>query len=119
MPTLVETLFPGCTLGRGGSEANGLAIDVEPKNCTIIDKFHDNHYALNDRRDHYLVSVGESLVHLRICSALPGCGYDAFAYIHAVSNGEMGKESLIEKFKSWKDSFTSVTPPNNRKRRSK
>ncbi|ARB12325.1 hypothetical protein HYP05_gp137 [Salmonella phage ST-W77] len=119
MSTLVETLFPGCTLGRGGSEANGLAIDVEPKNCTIIDKFHDNHYALNDRRDHYLVSVGESLVHLRICSALPGYGYDAFAYIHDVSNGEMGKESLIEKFKSWKESFTSVTPPNNRKRHSK
>lgn len=75
MTTLVETLFPGCVLGRGGSEANGLPIDVEPQNCVIVDKFHDNHYALNNRRDHYLVSVGESLVSLRICKAMPGSGY--------------------------------------------
>lgn len=111
MTTLVETLFPGCVLGRGGSEANGLPIDVEPQNCVVIDKFHDNHYALNNRRDHYLVSVGDSLVSLRICKAMPGSGYGAFAYIHSVSNDELGKEALVEKFKSWKDSFTSIEPP--------
>lgn len=109
--TLVETLFPGCTLGRGGSEANGLAIDAEPQNCVVIDKFHDNHYPLSERRDHYLVSVGGSLASLRICKAMPGYGYEAFAYVHSVSNGELGKEALTEQFKSWKDSFTSIKPP--------
>lgn len=111
MTTLVETLFPGCTLGRGGSEANGLAIDVEPQNCVVVDKFHDNHYALNNRRDHYLVSVGESLVSLRICKAMPGSDYGAFAYVHAVSNGGLGKKALIEQFNGWKESFTSIEPP--------
>lgn len=111
MTTLVETLFPGCTLGRGGSEANGLAIDVEPQNCTILDKFHDNHYPLKHRRDHYLVSVGDSLASLRICQAMDNSGYGAFAYIHEVSNGQFGKDTLVEKFKSWKESFTSCEPP--------
>lgn len=111
MTTLVETFFPGCTLGRGGSEANGLAIDVEPQNCIIIDKFHDNHYPLNHRRDHYLVSVSGCLVSLRICQAMKGSGYGAFAYIHDVANGDFGKETLVEKFKGWKESFTSCEPP--------
>lgn len=108
---LLQTLFPGCTLGRGGFVANGLAIDVEPQNCVIIDKFHDNHYALSHRRDHYLVSVEDSVISLRICMAMPDSGYGAFAYIHAVSNGGMGKKALIEQFNGWKDSFTSIEPP--------
>lgn len=111
MTTLVETLFPGCTLGRGGSEANGLAIDAEPQNCTIIDKYHDNHYPLSERRDHYLVSVNETLIHLRICKAMSGYNYEAFAVIHDVSNGELGKDALLATFKRWKESFTSCEPP--------
>lgn len=113
MTTLVETLFPGCTLGRGGSEANGLAADAEPQNCTILDKFHDNHYPLDERRDHYLVEVNGSVAQLRICKAMPGYGYECFAYVHSVSNGEMGKEALIETFNRWKDSFTSISAPKN------
>lgn len=111
MTTLVETLFPGCTLGRGGNEANGLAIDAEPQNCIVVDKFHDNHYPLRHRRDHYLVDVGGALVSLRICEAMQGSGYEAFAVIHSSSNGAMGKEALTEQFKRWKDSFTSHQPP--------
>nr|CAK6598281.1 unknown function [Klebsiella phage vB_Ko_K5lambda5] len=111
MTTLVETLFPGCIVGRGCSEASGLEADVEPKNCIIIDKFHDNHYPLNHRRDHYLVSVNGCLASLRICQAMDGSGYGAFAYIHDVSNGVLGQETLIEKFNGWKESFTSCEPP--------
>lgn len=110
MTTLVETLFPGCTLGRGGSEANGLTIDAMPQNCIIIDQFHDNHYPLSERRDHYLVQVGESLASLRICKAMPGYGYEAFAYVSSVSNGELGKDALIEQFKRWKDALHLSQP---------
>lgn len=82
MKTLIETLFPNCTVGRGGHEANGLQLDAVPQNCEIIDHFHDDNYAEDDLREHYLVKVDGIFVHLRICSAGEwATEYPAFAVI--------------------------------------
>lgn len=104
---IMQKLFPGSVSGRGGSEANGLEAGTEPKNCIIIDQFHDNHYPLSERREHYLVSVEDSLVMLRICKAMPGYGYAEFAVSHGVAKTETEKNQMIDKFKGWKESFTS------------
>lgn len=98
---LITTLFPNCTVGRGGDEANGLSRDAIPQNCEIIDHFHDNHYAENDLREHYLVKVDGVFIHLRICSAGEWTEYPAFAVI--LRTGYRAADA----YRSCKECFTS------------
>lgn len=101
----INTLFPEATLGRGGNEANGLSQDVEPKNCVIINKFRDKFFRANQRRDHYLVSLENKLIHLRICQASPDSGYACFAVILETANNSEQKEALILKCKRMREAF--------------
>lgn len=96
-----KVMFPGAKLGRGGKEANGLSLDAVPQNCEVIDHFHDNHYAENDLREHYLVKVDGVLIHLRICSAGEWTEYPAFAVILRTG------DEAVDGYHSYKKCFAS------------
>lgn len=72
-------IFPqkGAYLGRGGDEVNGLSADTIPQGNIIsgVAQFD------NDRVFH-LVDCNNERLYLRVCKAMPGEGYDAFAVIH-------------------------------------
>lgn len=98
---LITTLFPNCTVGRGGNEANGLSSDAVPQNCEIIDHFHNGYHPKDELREHYLVKVDGVFVHLRICAAGCGVPYEAFAYIM-----DTGRGAGLQ-FYRMKEAFTS------------
>ena len=84
-PLLVK-LFPQTSAtfsGRSGFEVNGLPSGSVPQSCDII-AHAQAPGALSSRRAYYLVRVDGALVFLRICSAMPGSGYDEFAVIRSV-----------------------------------
>lgn len=79
---VIELLFPGKPISRGGQGADGLAKDSKPENCIIHDSFIDKYSSRpSERREHFLVTVGDTTVYLRICTAMEGSGYDEFAAI--------------------------------------
>lgn len=73
-------LFPGTatTLGRGGNEVNGLSKDAIPKGNILGSGMRDRE---SDRVFHVVDSNNERF-YLRVCTAMPGEGYEAFAVIH-------------------------------------
>lgn len=100
---ITQLLFPEGT-NFNEREANGLALDATPSNCTIIDDFHDNHYP---ERRHYLVKMeDDTLVHFRLCATHFSCNHGAFAAVMGTSRTEAEKESLVVHFQRVKESFT-------------
>jgi hypothetical protein len=83
-------------MGRGGFEVNGLPKGTVPVNCEILAQGLAN-TALLGRQEHFLVSSGEQLVYLRVCTASEDSGYDEFAYVHGIATTEDEKARLSER----------------------
>lgn len=89
------------TLGRGGGEVNGLAKNSKPENCNILDNF-TTESEFTKTQTHYLVVFQEQLIHLRVCDAYEGSGYDEFAVILFVGDDEESWINVKERFERMK-----------------
>lgn len=98
-PSLLA-LFPGnaTTLGRGGNEVNGLRQDAVP-----VGKIHGS--GMQDRqfdRVFHVVDCNNERFYLRVCTAMPGEGYEAFAVIH--DRAQIGTPKADEMLARYQDS---------------
>lgn len=86
-------IFPheGAYLGRGGDEVNGLPADTVPHGKIIsgVAQFEQD-------RVFHLVDCNDELLYLRVCKAMPGEGYDAFAVIHNRAPINSPKAALMQ-----------------------
>ena len=81
-------------LGQGGNEINGLSADAVPKN--VVSSFVRERE--RDRVFH-LVEDEKCIAVMRVCAAMPGCGYDAFGVVHAFARKEEGQDvDKVRKF---------------------
>lgn len=95
--TFLKTLFPSLTdFGRGGEEANGLAKDTYPQNCETLATGQCMFASRRgERREWFLVRTSDGTMGmLRVCQAMPGCGYDEFAVLHRIARGAEECEEL-------------------------
>lgn len=86
---------PETRLGRGGGEVNGLAIDCVPKGTLLgsaMSKFESD-------RVFHVVDCNDERLYLRVCKAMPGEGYDAFAVIHDRAEvGSARADHMLERY---------------------
>lgn len=77
-------------------EVNGLSEEQTPQNCEILAKGDDNFYrGRKDYQTHYVVKVGGRRVRFRVCKAMQGSGYEAYACGHFI-NEELDLIGSIE-----------------------
>ena len=80
MKALIESILPHGSeaIKSGGNtyEVNGLPLEAIPVNCKILAN------KMGYTRIFYLVESNDYALYLRICDALPGCGYAKFAVVH-------------------------------------
>ena len=109
-PSLLA-LFPGTatTLGRGGGEVNGLTRDAVPQGT-----IHGSAMSTRFERDRvfHVVDCNEERFYLRVCTAMPGEGYDAFAVIHARAKvGTPQAQAMLDRYTdSVRDGFFTEIP---------
>lgn len=74
-------------------EINGLSKHTYPLGSHIILSGLEKN-SRNERREHMLIEAFDQYIHLRICAAMEGSGYDEFVVIHNMApvNSEAGKE---------------------------
>lgn len=96
MPNIAEIarkLFPAATeIKHLGSEVNGLPKGTRPTNCDVL--LSGDKADRNGRREFFLVDIDHVFVWLRVCTAMPGCGYDEFAVIHKMAWSDDDRDSL-------------------------
>lgn len=109
-PSLLA-LFPGTatTLGRGGGEVNGLTKDAVPQG-TVYGSAMSTEFE-RDRVFH-IVDCNEERFYLRVCTAMPGEGYEAFAVIHDRARlGTPKAQEMLERYRSRvQDGFFTEIP---------
>ena len=109
-PSLLA-LFPGTatTLGRGGGEVNGLAKDAVPQGT-----IHGSAMSTEFERDRvfHVVDCNEERFYLRVCAAMPGESYDAFAVIHDRAKvGTPKAQEMLERYqRRVRDGFFTEIP---------
>ena len=96
-------LFPAGVIPTDGSgvsrhfEVNGLSAETTPQNCEVIDMGDDRTYReRGDYQTHYVVKIGGRHAHFRVCKAMEGSGYDAYATGYFLSDDGSELESAIE-----------------------
>lgn len=63
----------------GGYEVTGLPKGTVPQNCEVLASSQEKRFlSPGERRAHYLVRAGGATLYFRICTAMPGSGYDEF-----------------------------------------
>lgn len=87
---ILEHIFPNGTIDRDRIlnnehsrriEINGLDKGTDPFGVNILYAGLETGIR-NDRREHMLIEAFGTYIHLRICTAYPGSGYDEFALIN-------------------------------------
>lgn len=96
-------LFPSGDIKRDGSEGfrwfevNGLEAETTPQNCEVIMRGdHARYRNRGDYQTHYLVKVGGRYAHFRVCKAMEGSGYDAYATGHFLADDGSELEHAVE-----------------------
>lgn len=93
---ILQKIFPQPTavISSSADEVNGLPKNTTPQNCEIL---ASGIATINpdNRQEHYLLSIDNAFVYLRICTAAKGSGYDEFAAVHGIS--ELQKEQLADR----------------------
>jgi hypothetical protein len=109
LPDIISKMFPAGTVnGRGCSEVNCLPKGTEPRNCEVLLRGMEKN-SRGDRREFYLVRSQGVLFYLRICTAMPGSGYDEFVVIHASAICEAEQAKVEAYARSRMDYLQPVT----------
>lgn len=101
---------PGTTLGRGDGEVNGLGKDTIPQGTRHVSAMMNRQL---DRVFH-VVDCNNERFYLRVCTAMPGEGYDAFAVIHErAALGTEKAEAMLTRYQDYvREGFFTEIPQN-------